>query len=48
MATFVNLPPFPEDVPTHPLLVVDFLRIEAGNIEEIDKLFVAAKELGFW
>ena len=48
MAAFANLPTFPDNVPTHPLLVIDFLRIEAGDDEEIGKLFGAAKELGFW
>ena len=41
-------PPFPEDVPTHPLLVVDYGLIEAGDESEIDRLWKAATELGFW
>ncbi|THH06658.1 hypothetical protein EW145_g3931 [Phellinidium pouzarii] len=41
-------PPFPDDVPTHPLLVVDYELIQAGNAQEIDKLWKAATELGFW
>lgn len=48
MAAFANLPPFPEDVPVHPLLVIDFQLIEAGDSDEIEKLFGAAKKLGFW
>ena len=41
-------PPWPEDVPTHPLLVVDFQRVKAGDEAEIDTLWKAATELGFW
>lgn len=40
--------PFPEDVPTHPLLVVDYEQIRAGKEEEIDTLWEAATKLGFW
>lgn len=41
-------PPFPDDVPTHPLLVVDYELIRQGSREEIDKLWEAATKLGFW
>ncbi|KDQ63014.1 hypothetical protein JAAARDRAFT_146912 [Jaapia argillacea MUCL 33604] len=44
----VTLPPFPEDVPVHPLLVVDYQLIKAGDPTEIDTLWKAATELGFW
>lgn len=44
----VTLPPFPEDVPTHPLLVIDYDLIKAGNQSEIDQLWKAATNLGFW
>jgi len=44
----LTLPPFPEDVPTHPLLVVDYELIKAGDQAEIDTLWKAATELGFW
>lgn len=40
--------PFPQDVPTHPLVVVDFELIAAGYEYELDKLWKAATELGFW
>ncbi|GJE97255.1 clavaminate synthase-like protein [Phanerochaete sordida] len=43
-----TLPPFPEDVPTHPLLVVDYELIQKGDQQEIDKLWEAATKLGFW
>lgn len=41
-------PPFPEDVPTHSLPIVDYALIESGDEKEIDKLWRAATELGFW
>ncbi|KAJ7491422.1 hypothetical protein B0H11DRAFT_2009023 [Mycena galericulata] len=41
-------PPFPEDIPTHPLLVIDYERIKAGDTEEIEQLWKAATKLGFW
>ncbi|EGO05397.1 hypothetical protein SERLA73DRAFT_174536 [Serpula lacrymans var. lacrymans S7.3] len=48
MSTTTALPPFPENVPTHPLLVVDYELIKAGDEQEIEKLWKAATELGFW
>ncbi|PCH44472.1 Clavaminate synthase-like protein [Wolfiporia cocos MD-104 SS10] len=48
MPGLTTLPPFPDDVPTHPLLVVDYSLLLAGNEEEIDKLWKAATTLGFW
>ncbi|KAH8114358.1 Clavaminate synthase-like protein [Phellopilus nigrolimitatus] len=44
----LSLPPFPDDVPTHPLLIVDFALIKSGDTQEIDKLWKAATKLGFW
>ncbi|KAI0048074.1 Clavaminate synthase-like protein [Auriscalpium vulgare] len=44
----IVLPPFPEDVPTSTLLVIDYAKIKAGDPEEIDTLWTAATELGFW
>ncbi|EMD38840.1 hypothetical protein CERSUDRAFT_104154 [Gelatoporia subvermispora B] len=41
-------PPFPEDVPTAPLLVVDYALIKSGDGPEKEKLWKAARELGFW
>ncbi|TFY79806.1 hypothetical protein EWM64_g4206 [Hericium alpestre] len=41
-------PPFPDDVPTVPLIVVDYALIKAGDQQEIDRLWKAATELGFW
>ncbi|KAH9848649.1 Clavaminate synthase-like protein [Lenzites betulinus] len=48
MPGLTTFPPFPEDVPTHPLLVIDYQLIKIGNEDEIEKLWKAATELGFW
>ena len=48
MPGLTNFPNFPDDVPTHPLLVVDYQLLRAGDGDEIDKLWKAARELGFW
>ncbi|KAJ7485748.1 hypothetical protein FB451DRAFT_64354 [Mycena latifolia] len=40
--------PFPDDIPTHPLLVIDYQRVKAGDTEEIEQLWTAATKLGFW
>ena len=44
----LTLPPFPDDLPTHPLLVVDYKLVKAGDPKEVDTLWKAATELGFW
>ncbi|TFK56538.1 Clavaminate synthase-like protein, partial [Heliocybe sulcata] len=44
----LTFPPFPDDVPTHPLLVIDYALLQAGDAQEMDKLWKAATELGFW
>ncbi|KAJ7226200.1 hypothetical protein C8J57DRAFT_1389997 [Mycena rebaudengoi] len=41
-------PPFPEDGPIHPLLVIDYELIKAGNTHEIERLWTAGTTLGFW
>ncbi|KAG0694045.1 hypothetical protein DFH29DRAFT_815763 [Suillus ampliporus] len=43
-----TLPPFPDDVRTHPLLVIDYKLIKAGDVEELNRLWEAATTLGFW
>lgn len=48
MPGLIDFPPFPDDVPTHPLLVVDYELLKAGDKSEIDTLWKAATELGFW
>lgn len=40
--------PFPDDVPTHPLLVIDYTLLKLGDEGEISKLWEAATRLGFW
>lgn len=44
----LTLPPFPDDVKTHPLLVIDYELIKNGDQNEIDTLWKAATSLGFW
>lgn len=41
-------PPFPVDVLTHPLLVIDYELIKARDHKEIDRLWEAGTQLGFW
>ncbi|KAJ3561264.1 hypothetical protein NP233_g10302 [Leucocoprinus birnbaumii] len=41
-------PPFPDDVPTHPLLIIDYTLLKSRDPEEIDRLWEAATKLGFW
>ncbi|KAL1938601.1 hypothetical protein VTO73DRAFT_11416 [Trametes versicolor] len=48
MPGLTTFPPFPEGIPTHPLLVIDYQLVRAGNEEEIEKLWKAATALGFW
>ncbi|GBE78902.1 Clavaminate synthase-like protein [Sparassis crispa] len=48
MPSLTSFPPFPDNVPTHPLLVVDYTLLKAGDKDEISKLWKAATELGFW
>ncbi|KIP06079.1 hypothetical protein PHLGIDRAFT_58502, partial [Phlebiopsis gigantea 11061_1 CR5-6] len=43
-----DYPPFPSDVPTHPLLVVDYELIKRGDEAEKARLWEAATKLGFW
>ena len=48
MPGLTTIPPFPQDVPTHPLLIIDYQLVKAGDEEEVDRLWKAATELGFW
>ncbi|KAI0922248.1 hypothetical protein AcW2_006995 [Taiwanofungus camphoratus] len=48
MPGLTTSPPFPDDVPTHPLLVVDYALLKSGNEVEITTLWKAATQLGFW
>jgi hypothetical protein len=46
--TAMSLPPFPEDIPTHPLIVIDYQKLLEDDAVEIEKLWQAATTLGFW
>ncbi len=48
MPGLIKFPAFPADVPTHPLLVIDYALLKAGDQDELDKFWKAATELGFW
>ncbi|KAG1800459.1 uncharacterized protein HD556DRAFT_1343976 [Suillus plorans] len=43
-----TLPPFPNDVRTHPLLIIDYELIRAGDVKEVNRLWEAATTIGFW
>ncbi|KAJ3497907.1 hypothetical protein NLJ89_g10288 [Agrocybe chaxingu] len=43
-----TLPAFPDDIPTHPLLVIDYELIRNGDTVETGRLWDAATKLGFW
>ena len=43
-----NFPPFPDDIPTHALLIFDYELIKARDVAEIGRLWEAATKLGFW
>ncbi|KAF7430927.1 hypothetical protein PC9H_006642 [Pleurotus ostreatus] len=47
-SAFPTFPPFPDDFATHPLVIVDYELIKAGDKDEIEQLWKAATELGFW
>jgi hypothetical protein len=44
----LTLPPFPNDIPTVGLLVIDYELIKNGDQNEINRLWEAATKLGFW
>jgi len=39
---------FPEDLECHPLLVVDYAKVAAGDEHEVDQLYQACTALGFF
>jgi hypothetical protein len=43
-----TLPPFPDDVRTHPFLIIDYELIKAGDKDEENRLWEAATTIGFW
>jgi len=42
------LPPFPTDVRTHPLLIIDYELLKASDSTELTRLWDAATSIGFW
>jgi len=46
--TTATHPAFPTEIPYHPLLVIDYELIKAGDKQEIDRLWEAGRSLGFW
>jgi isopenicillin N synthase-like dioxygenase len=46
--TFTDLPPFPTDVPTAPLLRISLKKLVEGDETEINKVWKASQELGFF
>ncbi|KAH8812916.1 oxidoreductase [Xylogone sp. PMI_703] len=48
MSTFDNIPPFPDNLPVVPLKVISFAKLAKGDLKEEEKLFEAAKGLGFF
>ncbi|KAI7222686.1 Clavaminate synthase-like protein [Hortaea werneckii] len=45
---FDDLPPFPENVPTAPLLRLNLNRLLQGNSQETEKLWTACRDIGFF
>lgn len=45
---FPNIPPFPTDVPTAPLLRISLAKLIAGDEEEGERVWKACCELGFF
>lgn len=48
MVATLTFPPFPDNVPIHPLLVIDYTLLKAQDQQEIDRLWEAATKIGFW
>ncbi|KAJ5619987.1 hypothetical protein N7510_003971 [Penicillium lagena] len=44
---FPGLPPFPDDVPTAPLLRLSLGKLLAGDVAEVERLFQVSVDLGF-
>lgn len=45
---FPDLPPFPDNVPTAPLLRLSLAKLFAGDTAEYERLFQASVEIGFF
>lgn len=46
--TFPNIPPFPTDIPTAPLIRVSLSKLQNNDKVESERLFAASKDLGFF
>ncbi|KAF8191254.1 hypothetical protein BJ912DRAFT_964681 [Pholiota molesta] len=44
----LTLPAFPDDIPTHPLLIIDYELLKDRDPQETSRLWEAATKLGFW
>ncbi|OAX37526.1 Clavaminate synthase-like protein [Rhizopogon vinicolor AM-OR11-026] len=44
----ITLPPFPDDVRTHRLLIIDYELVKAGDKDEENRLWKAATTIGYW
>ncbi|EPQ57829.1 Clavaminate synthase-like protein [Gloeophyllum trabeum ATCC 11539] len=48
MHNCTDIPPFPDDIPTEQLSIIDYQLLLAGEPSEIEKLYHAAATQGFW
>lgn len=45
---FVNIPPFPVDVPTAPLLQISLAKLQRKDEEEVKRFVRACEDIGFF
>ncbi|KZP01751.1 Clavaminate synthase-like protein [Calocera viscosa TUFC12733] len=48
LASFAGLPPFPDDIPTAPLVTLSLAKLQKNDPQEISELFKIGKGLGFF
>lgn len=48
MSKAQDIPSFPEDVPTHPLLIIDYEKLKQGVKSEKDSFWTACTSIGFF
>lgn len=46
--SFIDIPPFPDDVPTAPLLRLSLAKLLEADVSEIERFVQACEELGFF
>lgn len=44
----MSLPPFPDDLPTAPLVTLSLAKLKQGDASEVAALFKCSKDLGFF